>query len=617
MNYTRYAPAFLLLLPLVLALGCARTAAPEGGPKDVTPPKVLKTKPPLGATNVKPEKIRIYFDEYTQVKDAAKEFYVSPPLKTPLLPVMKGHSIEFTISDSLRDSTTYVLNFGKGLVDLTEGNVLKGFSYVFSTGDSIDHGTLSGLVRDAFTQDPLPDVFAMLYLPKGVTPARDTVPDAIAKTDEKGYFKFRNVPMQPMNIVALNDKNTNFRYDQPTEGIAFQVELAQPSRMTAQDTLTSKGGDSVSTSPTSPKQDSLALHPKSDTPRAAVPEVDLILDMFSRADRAQMLIVKTRPLPEQLHFVFSRPPEGSIEYSPMEPQGFGFVRQPSAQGDTVDLWLTDSAAAHRDTLVLHVSYLKTDSLKQLVPTVDTVRLGFEFEDEKEDKTKDQDAVQDTVTKQKKLPPLSIQLKAQNVSALRPHDTLWFEADRRIDYFDTAKLQMLRLVDSVEVSFALVRDTLRPNALGLAYPWPVDTAFSLKLRQGTFRSLLGLESDSMEYRLQGLHPSDFSAIHLRLFDAPTPCLLQLFTDKKTKATLYQATYLGGDSAVTLRYLQPGVYGLRIIHDSNSDGQWTTGNYDKGLQPETVRYFKDPQGEADIKVRRNWEYDIDVHYNELPK
>lgn len=609
---TRYSAPLLLLLTLALSFGCARVAAPEGGPKDITPPKVLKTKPENGSTNIKPEKIRIYFNEYAQVKDAAKEFYVSPPLQSPLLPVVKGRSIEFSISDSLRDHTTYVLNFGRGLVDLTEGNVLEGYRYVFSTGDSINHGSLSGQVRNAYTQEPVPNIFAMLYLPKGQTPARDTMPDAIAKTDTLGFFHFSNVPMQPMAIVALNDMNSNFRYDQPSEDIAFLSDMVQPTLQDKEDTITHQLPDSATATRPNP-HDSTAPRQTHNFPKDNAHIRGLVLDMFSRAERAQMLIASTRPLPEQLRFVFSCPPKGEVAFTTVAPKGFEYVQQTSPLRDTIDLWLTDSATALLDTLRLQVSYLKTDSLQQLVPALDTVALGNSREEVEAEKTKDKEASADNV----KLPPLPVRLTGADANALRPNDTLWLVTDRRIDFLDTSKLHLLRLIDSAQVLLTILRDTLQPNALGVAYPWAPDTTFVLQVRQGAFRSLLGLECDSLEYSLKGLHPSDFSAIHLKIFDAPSPCLLQLYSDKKTKATVYQAIYQAGDSIVTMPYLMPGIYGLRLIHDINGDGQWTTGNYDTGLQPEPVKYFRDPQGATEIKVRRNWEYDIEVHYNNLPK
>ena len=71
----------------------------------------------------------------------------------------------------------------------------------------------------------------------------------------------------------------------------------------------------------------------------------------------------------------------------------------------------------------------------------------------------------------------------------------------------------------------------------------------------------------------------------------------------------------DGRVSIRYLNPGTYLLRIVDDRNGDGRWTTGDYESQRQPEPVRYFVTKKGEKEIKVRANWEYDIDVDYSIL--
>ena len=62
--------AFVLFCMVVLFVdSCAKIGSPSGGPKDVTPPKVVSTKPPDYSTNVNPgKKIEITFDEYIQLK---------------------------------------------------------------------------------------------------------------------------------------------------------------------------------------------------------------------------------------------------------------------------------------------------------------------------------------------------------------------------------------------------------------------------------------------------------------------------------------------------------------------------------------------------------------------
>ena len=63
----------------------------------------------------------------------------------------KGKKLYVQLPDSLKAATTYTLNFGPSITDLTEGNVQNRFKYVFSTGTFID-SFLVQIGRDAYTQ---------------------------------------------------------------------------------------------------------------------------------------------------------------------------------------------------------------------------------------------------------------------------------------------------------------------------------------------------------------------------------------------------------------------------------------------------------------------------------
>ena len=66
---------------------------PKGGPKDVTPPKVLKSIPKNYSTLFKGKEIEITFDEYIKFKDLNAQLLISPPLKnTPDIKI-KGKNI--------------------------------------------------------------------------------------------------------------------------------------------------------------------------------------------------------------------------------------------------------------------------------------------------------------------------------------------------------------------------------------------------------------------------------------------------------------------------------------------------------------------------------------------
>lgn len=129
---------------------CARQAAPSGGPRDVTPPKVIRSIPPNGAVDFTGRSIVITFDEYLAPLDKLNEkFMISPPLiKKPDIE-LRGKNLYIKFNEELRDSSTYTLYFGDLIKDLNEGNIMPNFQFVFSTGDVLDSLSVTGNIYKA------------------------------------------------------------------------------------------------------------------------------------------------------------------------------------------------------------------------------------------------------------------------------------------------------------------------------------------------------------------------------------------------------------------------------------------------------------------------------------
>ena len=51
---------------------CANIGSPSGGPRDYTPPVVLKSNPAPRSVNFKGKKVTIQFDEIVAIKDQQK-----------------------------------------------------------------------------------------------------------------------------------------------------------------------------------------------------------------------------------------------------------------------------------------------------------------------------------------------------------------------------------------------------------------------------------------------------------------------------------------------------------------------------------------------------------------
>ncbi|MFS4454605.1 Ig-like domain-containing protein [Maribacter sp. 2304DJ31-5] len=232
MNMLRRILASLFILLMALGLyQCARRGTPTGGPKDKTPPVLLRAEPPNMTINFDKQKIRLYFDELVKLKDVQEQLIVSPPLKYPPQLSPQGGAnkyIEILIKDTLLENTTYTLNFGQSIVDNNEGNPNPFLTYVLSTGDYIDSLELAGVVKDAFNKEADEFISVMLY--KIDTAYTDSTiyrrpPDYITNTlDSTIIFRLKNLKEGKYSLLAIKDAAKDNIFDQKTDKIGFVTD---------------------------------------------------------------------------------------------------------------------------------------------------------------------------------------------------------------------------------------------------------------------------------------------------------------------------------------------------------------------------------------------------------
>ncbi len=203
---------------------CANKVAPTGGAKDMDPPKVRLANPEQGTLSFQGKEISIAFDEFVQLKDAARQVVVSPPVfpKPTITAVGKTVKVEF---EKLADSTTYVIGFGNAITDVNESNALSGYRFVFSTGPVLDSLQVEGVAFDITTGKPLKGAMAMLFdskWPDSVMVLR--TPDHFARCDSNGVFRIENASEGSYRLMVLSEKTENYLLDDREELAGFSTE---------------------------------------------------------------------------------------------------------------------------------------------------------------------------------------------------------------------------------------------------------------------------------------------------------------------------------------------------------------------------------------------------------
>lgn len=218
-----------LILVAVILSSCANRGTPSGGEIDTEPPIITDEKPNNFSTNFKTNEIVIRFNEYIKIKDLRKQLIISPPMEyDPVITPASGASdyITIKIKDTLQANTTYAFNFGESIVDNNEENPYPYYRYVFSTGDTIDSLSVKGYVQDALLKEPDTFISVMLY------DIDSTYTDSIVYKEKPRYitntldsvttFSIDNIKAGTYKLIALKDKNGNYKFNQKNDKIAFK-----------------------------------------------------------------------------------------------------------------------------------------------------------------------------------------------------------------------------------------------------------------------------------------------------------------------------------------------------------------------------------------------------------
>ena len=229
LTYFRQVPLLFISASIALiAFSCATVVTPSGGPKDITPPKMLSSQPENLSINFKGEKIIFNFDEFVQLKTPEKFLLISPPLSELPDIKVKGRSVVIKLEDSLRSNTTYNFYLGDAIVDITENNPITNFNFAFSTGPDIDSLSLSGNVTDAYTRMPVKGALVMLYTDFADSVPMKQIPVYVSRTLENGNYSFNSLASGKYRAVALVDGNSDYMYNLPTEMVGFSSDSVQP-----------------------------------------------------------------------------------------------------------------------------------------------------------------------------------------------------------------------------------------------------------------------------------------------------------------------------------------------------------------------------------------------------
>ena len=221
----RIAFPYIALILMTILTSCAQFGTPQGGPKDVDPPYMIKELSEKNfQTNFSKREFQLSFNEWIQLSKPAQEIVISPPTNYPIQTNIKGKSvvISFHEEEILKEDITYQINFGDALRDFTESNIYKNLVFVFATGDKIDSLSVSGTVTDAVDGKPRKDILVCLHENLNDSALVLHKPFYFTRTDKSGRYKLSNLKADTFQVFALLDENVNYIFDLSSEQAGFR-----------------------------------------------------------------------------------------------------------------------------------------------------------------------------------------------------------------------------------------------------------------------------------------------------------------------------------------------------------------------------------------------------------
>ena len=544
---------FASFLLIFLLNSCAEIRPLTGGPRDKEAPRLDSSQysTPNFQTNFKEKEVILTFNEWVVLNDPTNQLIISPPLKNKPDLKLKYKSVILQFKEELLPNTTYTVQFGEAVRDYTENNPAQNLRFIFSTGDQLDSLSLDGQIVDANTAGPMDKVWVMLYDQFDDSIPYKERPLYISKTNAQGYFKFENIRSDSFKVFAIKDNNSNFKFDQKTEAIAFYPDPIFLSQST---------------------QGSLKMR------------------MFIEEDLPYISSAKTLNK-NQFKIAFNRPIRQKVELEPLDVES-GFDSKIEFTKDSLFLWFKGMENQDWNLLVKIKELNFVDTVQVKASKIELAKWSMIDSDLSKIKL-----LKDT------LPMLNLHPKFNN----------GIEFNRAMGEIKDLEKIILRDSTGTKIDFEIALDSSHPRKLNLKINNPTEISKAeLLFLPGALVDFWGeTNPDTLSRKCWQQKEPDFGNLKLKILNADSSMtyIVQL---KDEKNRLVAENSFSNASAVEFNYplLEPIKYSVQLIHDKDRNGYLTTGNYLQKIQsevlsspkPVSLRADWDNELEIDLNVKK---------------
>ncbi|MGZ9676997.1 Ig-like domain-containing protein [Flavobacterium sp. GNP001] len=246
----------------------------------------------------------------------------------------------------------------------------------------------------------------------------------------------------------------------------------------------------------------------------------------------------------------------------------------------------------KDSLQIWYKPLKADSL-QLAVTKGTYKANFSF------KIKDQK--KDTL----RLSPLQ-------TNDLKFRERFGFESNTPLTTVNGSKISIINKSRTI-VPFTSYYDEFEQK-LFLDFKKEEQENYTISLLPNAVTDYFDQKNDSLSFKITTRSAADYGNLIVQLQNAKSyPVLIELTNEK---GEVLATEYTTEANTINFNLLEPALYSLRAIYDTNANKEWDSGSFLEKRQAEEVIYLS-----KIIEIRTNWDvnqtFDLSLPYIPEPK
>ena len=185
-------------LCLLIFSACASVKAPQGGPLDSEPPKLLSTSP-TKLTNLQPgQQITVSFNEFIKEESRKNAIELFPSVNQKIDFEYYGKEVIITLPSNLDNDKTYVISLNSNLSDEQNVKLNENIVIPISLSNSINQAAIKGKIFGSYSKPSI-------LLWKGMidkTQLLSKKPDYVISSNDK--FSFGYLAYDKYTVMAVD-----------------------------------------------------------------------------------------------------------------------------------------------------------------------------------------------------------------------------------------------------------------------------------------------------------------------------------------------------------------------------------------------------------------------------